>query len=172
MYNANTLSPGPILLPHMMRAILTKRLTFRGFIVSDFAARYRDFMRDVSVWVGEGRIKYREDVVEGLENAPRALYRPPARGEFWEAFGANCACLFVTDFAPKSLREQAGRRVSEHLHFSPQWNDTVVEGLLPFGPAIPRQRFQDQRMVRNLSRRPLHYSGSPVRKVEPRFCHR
>src|ERR1700719_1077501 len=59
MYNATTLSPGPILLPHMMRAILTKRLTFRGFIVS--------------AWVGEGRIKYREDVVEGLENAPRAL---------------------------------------------------------------------------------------------------
>ena len=73
MYNATTLSPGPILLPHMMRAILTKRLTFRGFIVSDFAARYGDFMRDVSAWVGEGRIKHREDVVEGLENAPRAL---------------------------------------------------------------------------------------------------
>ena len=73
MYNATTLSPGPILLPHMMRAILTKRLTFRGFIVSDFVSRYGDFMRDVSAWVGEGRIKYREDVFEGLENAPRAL---------------------------------------------------------------------------------------------------
>jgi NADPH-dependent curcumin reductase CurA len=48
MYNATSLSPGPILLPHLMRAILTKRLTFRGFIVSDFAARYGDFMRDVS----------------------------------------------------------------------------------------------------------------------------
>jgi NADPH-dependent curcumin reductase len=35
----------------MMRAILTKRLTFRGFIVSDFAARHEDFMRDVSAWV-------------------------------------------------------------------------------------------------------------------------
>ncbi len=63
----------PILLPHLMRAILTKRLTFRGFIVSDFSARYGDFIRDVSAWVREGRIKYREDVVEGLENAPRAL---------------------------------------------------------------------------------------------------
>jgi NADPH-dependent curcumin reductase CurA len=73
MYNATTLPPGPILLPHMMRAILTKRLTFRGFIVSDFAARYGDFVRDVSAWVGEGRIKYREDIVEKLENAPRAL---------------------------------------------------------------------------------------------------
>jgi NADPH-dependent curcumin reductase CurA len=43
------------------------------YIVSDFSARYGDFMRDVSAWVREGRIKYREDVVEGLENAPRAL---------------------------------------------------------------------------------------------------
>src|SRR5512139_3285297 len=51
MYNATSLSPGPILLPHLMRAILTKRLTFRGFIVSDFFGRYGDFMRDVSAWV-------------------------------------------------------------------------------------------------------------------------
>jgi NADPH-dependent curcumin reductase CurA len=69
MYNATSLSPGPILLPHLMRVILTKRLTFRGFIVSDFSACYGDFMRDVSAWVREGRIKYREE----LENAPRAL---------------------------------------------------------------------------------------------------
>jgi NADPH-dependent curcumin reductase len=73
MYNATSLSAGPILLPHLMRAILTKRLTFRGFIVSDFSARHGDFISDVSAWVREGRIKYREDVVEGLENAPRAL---------------------------------------------------------------------------------------------------
>jgi NADPH-dependent curcumin reductase len=73
IYNATSLSPGPILVPHLMRAILTKRLTFRGFIVTDFAARYGDFMRDVSAWVGERRIKYREDIVEGLANAPRAF---------------------------------------------------------------------------------------------------
>lgn len=73
MYNATSPSPGPILLPQLMRAILTKRLTVRGFIVSDFIRRYGDFMHDVSAWVAEGRIKYREDVVDGLKNAPRAL---------------------------------------------------------------------------------------------------
>ena len=73
MYNATSLSPGPILLPQLMRAILTKRLTLRGFIVSDFIGRYGDFMHDVSAWIGEGRVKYREDVVEELKNAPRAL---------------------------------------------------------------------------------------------------
>ena len=45
----------------------------RGFIVSDFAARHGDFLRDVTAWLQAGRIKYREDVVEGIENAPRAL---------------------------------------------------------------------------------------------------
>jgi NADPH-dependent curcumin reductase CurA len=63
-----------------MRAILTKRLTFRGFIVSDFAAQRDAFLREVGAWVREGKIKYREDVVEGLENAPRA-FQGLLRGE-------------------------------------------------------------------------------------------
>src|SRR5262245_26809041 len=57
----------------MMRAILTKRLTFRGFIVSDFAARRDDFLRDMSGWVREGKVKYKEFVTEGLDSAPGAF---------------------------------------------------------------------------------------------------
>ena len=57
----------------MMRTILTKRLTFRGFIVSDFAARHGDFLRDMSAWVREGKVKYKEFVTEGLESAPGAF---------------------------------------------------------------------------------------------------
>ncbi len=57
----------------MMRNILTKRLTFRGFIVSDFAARHGDFLRDMSTWVREGKVKYKEFVTEGLESAPAAF---------------------------------------------------------------------------------------------------
>ncbi|MFY9953686.1 NADP-dependent oxidoreductase [Bradyrhizobium sp.] len=57
----------------MMRAVLTKRLTIRGFIVSDFAARQADFLRDMSGWVGEGRVKYKEFVTEGLDSAPAAF---------------------------------------------------------------------------------------------------
>lgn len=64
---------GPDKLPMMMRTILTRKLTVRGFIVTDFAARHDDFLRDVSAWLKEGRVKYREDIVEGLQNAPRAL---------------------------------------------------------------------------------------------------
>jgi len=57
----------------LMRAVLTKRLTIRGFIVRDFIAHAGEFERDVSQWVREGKIKYREDVVEGIENAPAAF---------------------------------------------------------------------------------------------------
>ena len=57
----------------MMRAVLTKRLTIRGFIVSDFAARQADFLRDMSGWVREGKMKYKEFVTEGLESAPEAF---------------------------------------------------------------------------------------------------
>ena len=57
----------------MMFAILTKRLTFRGFIVSDFASRHGDFLHDMSGWVREGKVKYKEFVTEGLESAPGAF---------------------------------------------------------------------------------------------------
>jgi NADPH-dependent curcumin reductase CurA len=57
----------------MMRSVLTKRLTIRGFIVSDFAARRGDFLRDMSTWVREGKVKYKEFVTEGLDSAPGAF---------------------------------------------------------------------------------------------------
>ena len=66
-YNATEMPAGELRTSALTRAILTKRLTFRGFIVSDFAARHGDFLRDVSAWLREGRIKYREDMVDGLE---------------------------------------------------------------------------------------------------------
>ena len=72
-YNATELPPGPNRLPLLMRNVLTKRLTIRGFIVTDFAARFNDFIRDMPQWIKEGRIKYREDIAEGLENAPQAF---------------------------------------------------------------------------------------------------
>ena len=72
-YSATGLPPGPNRVPVLMRAVLTKRLTIRGFIVSDFAAKQGEFLRDVSSWLKDGRIKYREDVVDGLDRAPGAF---------------------------------------------------------------------------------------------------
>jgi NADPH-dependent curcumin reductase len=57
----------------MMRSVLTKRLNIRGFIVSDFAARRDDFLRDMSGWVREGKVKHKEFVTEGLDSAPAAF---------------------------------------------------------------------------------------------------
>src|SRR5207237_7934561 len=72
-YNATEPPAGPNRVPSVMHDVLVKRLTFRGFIVRDFASQYPDFLADVSGWLREGRIKYREDVTDGLENAPRQL---------------------------------------------------------------------------------------------------
>jgi NADPH-dependent curcumin reductase len=60
-------------LPVLMRSILSNRLTVRGFIVLDFNDQTEDFLRDVGGWLKQGKLKYREDIVHGLEKAPEAL---------------------------------------------------------------------------------------------------
>ncbi|MET0429178.1 MAG: NADP-dependent oxidoreductase [Microvirga sp.] len=72
-YNDSGLPQEPDRTSLLMRAILTKRLTLRGFIVRDFASQADLFQAEVSQWLRDGRIRYREDVVEGLENAPEAF---------------------------------------------------------------------------------------------------
>ncbi len=73
-YNATSQPEGPDRLGLLMRAILTKRLKVQGFIIfNEYAHRYGEFRQAMEVLVRDGRIKYREDVVEGLENAPRGL---------------------------------------------------------------------------------------------------
>jgi NADPH-dependent curcumin reductase CurA len=72
-YNDTEAPKGPDRLPGFMRQALTKRLALRGFIVSDFAEDGPAFERDVSQWIREGKIKHREDIVEGLEKAPEAF---------------------------------------------------------------------------------------------------
>jgi NADPH-dependent curcumin reductase CurA len=72
-YNATGPEHRPDRVPLLMWGILVKRLTFRGFIVSDYAWQFRDFITDMAVWLRGGRVKYREDITDGLENAPREL---------------------------------------------------------------------------------------------------
>jgi NADPH-dependent curcumin reductase CurA len=67
-YNSPTPMPGPD-----MFSVLRKRLMLRGFIVSDFAAKQGDFLREAGEWVRTGRLKYREDVADGLAQAPAAF---------------------------------------------------------------------------------------------------
>lgn len=72
-YSDTKLPEGPDRTPQLMGAVLTKRLRIQGFIVWDFASQTKDFLREMSVWVRDGRIKYREDVVDGLDKAPEAF---------------------------------------------------------------------------------------------------
>jgi NADPH-dependent curcumin reductase len=72
-YNATELPGGVDRVPLLMRQVLTKRLTVRGFIVFDFASQQPEFLAEVGPLVRDGRVKYREDIIEGLEKAPRAL---------------------------------------------------------------------------------------------------
>lgn len=64
---------GPDRLPATMRDVLTKSLTVRGFIQREFADQREQFYREAAGWIADGRLRYREDIVEGLENAPAAF---------------------------------------------------------------------------------------------------
>ncbi|AFY41722.1 NADP-dependent oxidoreductase [Nostoc sp. PCC 7107] len=67
-YNATSAPPGPNLRP-----LLIKRALIKGFLVSDYQHRANEFVSDVAGWLKSGQLKYQEDVVVGLENAPRAF---------------------------------------------------------------------------------------------------
>jgi len=68
MYN-DWETPGP----KMFRNILMKRLTVKGFLVSDYLDRYAESLGALSEWMAEGKIQYKVDIVEGIENAPSAV---------------------------------------------------------------------------------------------------
>ncbi len=72
-YNATSLPPGPDRSSQMMGMFLVRQIKVQGFIVSTYFNKQAAFIEDVSKWMGEGRIKYREDITKGLENAPEAF---------------------------------------------------------------------------------------------------
>ena len=73
-YNADTSAvPGPNELPSFLVDILKKRLLFQGFIISEHSEEYPEFIGQMNEWVSSGQVRYLEDVVEGLSNAPEAF---------------------------------------------------------------------------------------------------
>lgn len=73
-YNATALPDGPDRMSMLMAQLLIKRIKMQGFIIfDDYAHRYGEFAADMSKWLAEGKIHYREHLVEGLENAPQAF---------------------------------------------------------------------------------------------------
>jgi len=73
-YNATDLPPGPDRLGLLMGTILKKRIRMQGFIIGqDYGHRVKEFQQEMGRWVKESKIHYREQAVDGLENAPDAL---------------------------------------------------------------------------------------------------
>ena len=73
-YNDTELPAGPDRLPLLMQTLLVRRIKAQGFIIfDDYAARYDEFAAVMGPWVKEGKVKYLEDVVDGLEAAPNAF---------------------------------------------------------------------------------------------------
>ncbi len=68
-YNDAEPAPGP----RNMFLVVTKRLRLQGYIISDHYDRYGEFAEQAATWVREGRLQYRETIVEGIENAPKAF---------------------------------------------------------------------------------------------------
>ena len=58
----------------LLRTLLMKRVSMRGFIISDeYGPRFEEFRAQMAAWLRDGAVRYREDVVDGLENAPEAF---------------------------------------------------------------------------------------------------
>jgi NADPH-dependent curcumin reductase CurA len=82
-YNATELPPGPDRLPLLAGTLLRKRIRMQGFIIfDDYGDRYEEFTRAMQPWLVAGKLHYREDVVEGLENAPEAFIGMLEGGNF------------------------------------------------------------------------------------------
>ncbi|MEO3432464.1 NADP-dependent oxidoreductase [Inquilinus sp. CAU 1745] len=73
-YNDDAPPSGPDRLPRLMATVLQKRIRMQGFIILDhYGDRFDAFRREMGEWVESGRVKLREDMVDGLENAPAAF---------------------------------------------------------------------------------------------------
>ena len=73
-YNATSLPEGPDRLGMLMGQLLTKRIKMQGFIIfDDYGDRYDEFAQDMQKWLQDGKIQYREHLVEGIENTISAF---------------------------------------------------------------------------------------------------
>ena len=67
--------PGPNLLPTLTRSILTNRLKIQGYIITERWSRFPEFEKDVGARIDSGQLKYKEDFMDGIEQAPEAFMR-------------------------------------------------------------------------------------------------
>jgi NADPH:quinone reductase len=68
-YNLEQEEPGP----RWFGQLVVKRAKAQGFLVSDYAERFPEGLQGMRQWLRQGKLKYREDTAQGLENAPQAF---------------------------------------------------------------------------------------------------
>lgn len=74
-YSATELPSGPDRLPLLMGTLLKKRIRMQGFIIGlDYGHRIGEFQQEMLSWVEQGKVRYREEITDGLENAPQAFF--------------------------------------------------------------------------------------------------
>jgi NADPH-dependent curcumin reductase CurA len=61
--------------PRPERHLLVKRATMRGFLTPDFAPRYEEAVAALAGWIREGKLRYRQEILEGIESAPGSIER-------------------------------------------------------------------------------------------------
>ena len=143
-YNATPPFPGPDRLPVVMREVLSRSLHIRGFIQREFADQRPAFYKEMGQWIREGRVKYREDVIEGLDRAPGGTDRAAAGEEFRQA-GRQGAIASRPGFGGRRCRENS-RLVLIACYlaiFAIGENSTAIMAALPamsrglgLGPAV------------------------------------
>ncbi len=72
-YNLDQLPQGVDRTPQFLTQVLKRRIKVQGFIIFDHFKRMPEFYKDMSAWVKEGAVRYREEILEDLENAPQGL---------------------------------------------------------------------------------------------------
>ena len=73
LYSGGTSAASADRLPALTRTLLVKRIRMQGFIIFAYEGRKAEFLGPMQQWLAQGKVKFREDVVEGLENAPQAF---------------------------------------------------------------------------------------------------
>jgi NADPH-dependent curcumin reductase CurA len=87
-YNDEQPEPGP----RNLGFVVSKRLRIEGFIISDHFDRFADFLTEVGPWVRDGKLQYRETVLDGIENVPAAfagLFRGDNTGKMLVRVGSE-----------------------------------------------------------------------------------
>ncbi len=77
-YNSLDLAEGP----RNIMQIIAKRITMQGYIIDDYVDRRDAHLKIISNWLDEGKIRYTETVIDGLDNAPR-IFIDMMRGEYF-----------------------------------------------------------------------------------------